>query len=124
MCNNFFITTKMHDIVPYIASLVLYIMGLLFVSANYSVNVKLIEQELSEVRDEFSVSQETLDREKKLNTLLQEGIEELENIKDSLEEKLKRRDEEIKNLNDKISKIIKSTEELKEEAEMPHLVPI
>jgi len=124
MCNNFFITTKMHDIVPYIASLVLYIMGLLFVSANYSVNVKLIEQELSEVRDEFSDSQETLDREKKLNTLLQEGIEELENIKDALEEKLKRRDEEIKNLNDKISKIIKSTEELKEEAEMPHLVPI
>jgi septal ring factor EnvC (AmiA/AmiB activator) len=114
----------MHDIVPYIASLVLYIMGLLFVSANYSVNVKLIEQELSEVRDEFSDSQETLDREKKLNTLLQEGIEELENIKDALEEKLKRRDEEIKNLNDKISKIIKSTEELKEEAEMPHLVPI
>lgn len=124
MCNNFFITTKMHDIVPYIASLILYFMGLAFVSVNYSINVKLIEQELSEVRDEYSDAKETLEQEQNLNKDLQEGIEELENVKEELEEKLKRRDEEIQSLNEKISKIIKSTEELKEEAEMPHLVPI
>lgn len=124
MCNNFFITTKMHDIVPYIASLVLYILGLVFVSTNYSVSIKLIDQELSEVRDEYSEAKETLVQEQKLNKDLQEEIEELERVKDELEETLKKRDEEINSLNEKISKIIKSTEELKEEAEMPHLIPI
>jgi septal ring factor EnvC (AmiA/AmiB activator) len=124
MCNNFFITTKMHDIVPYIASLILYIMGLVFISANYSVNVKLIDQELSEVRDEYSEAKESLEQEQKLNKVFQEGIEELERVKEELEEKLKKRDEEIQSLNEKISKIIKTTEELKEEAEMPHLIPI
>ena len=124
MCNNFFITTKMHDIVPYIASLILYIMGLVFISANYSVNVKLIEQELSEVRDEYSDAKETLEEEQKMNKVYQDGINELERIKEELEEKLKKRDEEIQSLNEKISKIIKTTEELKEEAEMPHLIPI
>lgn len=124
MCNNLFITTKMHDIVPYIASLILYFMGLAFVSVNYSVNVKLIEQELSEVRDEYSDAKETLEEEQKMNKVFQDGINELERIKEELEEKLKKRDEEIQSLNEKISKIIKSTEELKEEAEMPHLIPI
>jgi len=124
MCNNFFITTKMHDIVPYIASLILYILGLVFISANYSVNVKLIEQELSEVRDEYSDAKETLEEEQKMNKVYQDGINELERIKEELEEKLKKRDEEIQSLNEKISKIIKTTEELKEEAEMPHLIPI
>jgi len=124
MCNNFFITTKMHDIVPYIASLILYILGLVFISANYSVNVKLIEQELSEVRDEYSEAKEALEQEQKMNKVFQEGIEELERVKEGLEEKLKKRDEEIQSLNEKISKIIKTTEELKEEAEMPHLIPI
>jgi septal ring factor EnvC (AmiA/AmiB activator) len=124
MCNNFFITTKIHDIVPYIASLILYILGLVFISANYSVNVKLIEQELSEVRDEYSDAKETLEEEQKMNKVYQDGINELERIKEELEEKLKKRDEEIQSLNEKISKIIKTTEELKEEAEMPHLIPI
>lgn len=124
MYNNLFITTKMHDIVPYIASLILYILGLVFISANYSVNVKLIDQELSEVRDEYSEAKESLEEEQKMNKVYQDGINELERVKEELEEKLKKRDEEIQSLNEKISKIIKTTEELKEEAEMPHLIPI